>query len=174
MFMPRIMVGMGMTQILKKGQAGKLYSGHLTYCSALVFKVLDQHNEVIGVGMTHRGIETEDLFRKNFRNTLSELGDPSNLKIEPCALQTAPDTHIKNVPYSDTSMPKGSHENTLDALIQAMASESKMDTNELFRLSEAGPKANFLANDCTAEVNSNGEVMVPKRKNYWDQACSIC
>lgn len=95
------------------------------------FKVRNFDNEIFGVEMVHRGFEAKDIFRRIFKETLIPLGAPRDLKIEPLALQTAPDTIIKDIAGSDQSMPEGDHECACYALAEDMARMAILDMSVL-------------------------------------------
>ncbi|WP_299948473.1 hypothetical protein [uncultured Microbulbifer sp.] len=89
------------------------------------------NNETFGVEMVHRGFEAKDIFRRIFKETLTPLGAPRDLKIDPLALQTAHDTIIQDIAGSDQSMHKGDHECVCYALAEDMAHMAILDMSVL-------------------------------------------
>jgi hypothetical protein len=155
--MPTI-AAMGKTALIRAGNKGILESGALTVCSAAVFNIYHK-KKFVATGMAHRGIETRELFKSNFNATLVPLGPPKDLTFELLAVQTAPDTEIKNMADSE-DIARGSHENTLDALAMDLGPLIKVEAGKFHSMSETGPSSGFLTTECTATVTGDGKVTV--------------
>ncbi|MCH9692242.1 MAG: hypothetical protein K0U59_09330 [Gammaproteobacteria bacterium] len=174
MIVKKVLVGMGKTEIVRQGNNIILDSGSLTYCSAFVFKIRDlKTNTIVGIGMSHRGIETKHIFRSNFKNAFNSLGDIKDFKVEPIALQTAPSTIINYIPNSDKDHPKGDHECTLYAIAQDIEAVAQVNTDELLSLAEQGPSIGYATNTCTAKIDGCNGVTIEKRKGFFINLYSI-
>ncbi|AZZ92480.1 hypothetical protein EUZ85_17840 [Hahella sp. KA22] len=159
-------VAMGCTTALKTAGAAKttLCSGELTVCTAFIFKVKDTQNATIGVGMSHRGVESANSFQKAFKESIRQFGD--SVHIEPVAVQTAPSTFIGHSKAgADPSIELGSHECTIDALIndlETLKSDKKIiiDLSPLRSMACTAAKKDFATSECSATFDSKGDVKV--------------
>ena len=155
-----VIVGMGKTLVPKLGPKTELTSGLLTSCTAFIFKVRDKSNKVVGVGMTHRGYETSEVYLKEFYNSFRPYGGLKNIKIEPVIIQTATDTSISpSMKAVGADIIKGHHNCTYDALLKDLG---KVIPDLKKTPKEQAPMKSIITTESYIKIDPSGSIDIER------------
>lgn len=157
---PTFHVDMDKTKSVTAGNAAKLDAGIMTKCSSAVFQMYDHEGNYLGTIMTHRGVGPVGEYAKALISELNNYPKGSVPKIR--AIQTSSDTIIRADTRSQSTTPVGTHQCTHDDLLSHLTAIG-IPEDEARAISETGPGVGPGQTTCTANVQKNGELKIPKR-----------